>query len=371
MAYTLPVERIIVGDRHRKDMGDIEGLARSINELGLLHPIVVRPDGTLIAGERRLRAVQMLGWQDVPVTMVDLEDVVRGEFAENTIRKDFTITEALAIAEALEPMERAAAKERQEAQDFGRGVTPVKFTGVSADNNRALDHVATAVGMSRPTLLKAREVQAAALSDPDKFGDLPEKMDKKSVDSAFREYRRRQAKETPPLPSDKYRVIYADPPWYYAQSVDGYGPADRHYPTMETEAICALPVADLAEDNAVLFLWATSPKLIDALGVAEAWGFRYSGAMFVWDKVDHNYGHYNSVRHELLLICTRGSCTPDERTLFDSVQSIKRTKHSEKPEEFRQMIDKLYTHGRRIELFARGQHDGWDVWGQDAERDSS
>src|SRR5262249_20123630 len=73
------VHSIKVGLRHRRDMGDIDGLAKSISELGLLHPIVVNEDGLLIAGGRRLEAVKRLGWQDVRVTVVNIADVARGE----------------------------------------------------------------------------------------------------------------------------------------------------------------------------------------------------------------------------------------------------------------------------------------------------
>ena len=83
----------------------------------------------------------------------------------------------------------------------------------------------------------------------------------------------------------------------------------------------------------------------------------------MWDKVKHNMGHYNSVRHEFLLIGVRGSCQPDENQLFDSVQSIERTEHSAKPEEFRNIIQTLYPYGTRIELFARQEHEGWDYFG--------
>ena len=94
-----------------------------------------------------------------------------------------------------------------------------------------------------------------------------------------------------------------------------------------------------------------------------AWGFEYKTS-FVWDKVKHNFGHYNSVRHEFLLVCTRGSCTPDNSELLDSVQSIERSaKHSEKPEEYRKIIEKMYTHGRKLELFARSRHEGWEAYG--------
>jgi ParB family chromosome partitioning protein len=104
-APTRRIDEITVGERHRRDMGDIAGLAASMAELGLLHPIVVRPAGTLIAGERRLRAARMLGWTEIGVNVVDLEDIVRGEFAENAVRKEFTLSEAVAVMRAL----RAAA----------------------------------------------------------------------------------------------------------------------------------------------------------------------------------------------------------------------------------------------------------------------
>ena len=160
----------------------------------------------------------------------------------------------------------------------------------------------------------------------------------------------------------KYRVIYADPPWSYndKQNIEMLGGAEKHYLTMPLDEICKLPIP--AEDNAVLFIWVTSPMLEDSFKVINAWGFKYKTS-FVWDKVAHNMGHYNSVRHEFLLICTRGSCTPDVAKLFDSVVSIERTEHSRKPKEFRDMIDTLYPIGNRLEMFAREAPDGWDVWG--------
>lgn len=172
-------------------------------------------------------------------------------------------------------------------------------------------------------------------------------------------------KPTAPSMSGKYRIIYADPPWRYNDKlVDGYGPAEYHYPTMTIDELCRLPIKDMAESDAVLFLWVTSPLLEDSFRIVHAWGFEYKTS-FVWDKVKHNMGHYNSVRHEFLLVCTRGSCTPDNLKLYDSVQTIERTEHSVKPEEFRNIIDDLYTDGKRIELFARRPADGWEVWGNE------
>ena len=178
---------IQIGERHRKDMGDIEGLARSIDEIGLLHPVVVRPDGTLVAGERRIKACQMLGWLDVPVTVIDLAAIVRGECDENQKRKDWTPTEAVAIAKELEPLEREAARERYDSTRPG-----VDVNSTPTGRGAAMDKVADAVGMSRPTLTKAQEVMEAAAENPELFGDLPDKMDDTSIEKAYKEKRKRE-----------------------------------------------------------------------------------------------------------------------------------------------------------------------------------
>jgi site-specific DNA-methyltransferase (adenine-specific) len=171
------------------------------------------------------------------------------------------------------------------------------------------------------------------------------------------------------LTDKKYSLIYADPPWMYDGGKplsDKYGDVQKHYPPMETLDICNLPVNLLANKDCVLFLWATAPKLPEALEVMKAWGFQYKTCI-VWDKVKHNFGFYFSVRHELLLIGGIGKSTPDNTSeLHDSVISIERSKiHSEKPEYFRELLSKMYK-GNKIELFARVKSQNWDVWGNQA-----
>ena len=181
---------------------------------------------------------------------------------------------------------------------------------------------------------------------------------------------RRQARrakvldKAPSLPTGKYRVLYADPPWLYGNKLTaGYGGAAGNYPVMSISELCALDVESVAEENAVLFLWVTSPLLEEVFPVIQAWGFKYKASM-VWHKDAHNFGHYFSVRHEYLLLCTRGSCLPDSDKLLSSVVTVKRSKkHSQKPEEFRRIIEKMYTSGPKIELFAREKHAGWKTWG--------
>ena len=222
-------------------------------------------------------------------------------------------------------------------------------------------------------LCDAGKIQASAAAkiakEPKgKQKDLVDKIKKgEKPQEAHRQQRAEEAREASKLPATKYRVIYADPPWSYGNTQPDYHPEQRdHYAVMTLQAICELPVQEMVEKDAVLFLWVTSPILEDAFKVIHAWGFTYK-ASFIWDKIKHNMGHYNSVRHEFLLVCARGSCQPDERKLFDSVVSEERGEHSAKPETFRKIIDTIYPIGKRLELFRRGPAvKGWDAWGNEA-----
>jgi len=234
--------------------------------------------------------------------------------------------------------------------------------GVPA-SNALLDSGPTAgeLGLTRKQRSEAEE-----LSEMEQgiFEEI--KSGKKSKTKARRERKAREIAKKVSLPDAKYRLIYADPPWSYGNTQPDYYTEQRdHYPVMKLSEICSLPVSSICEDNSVLFLWVTSPILEESFQVIKAWGFKYK-ASFVWDKMKHNMGHYNSVRHEFLLVCVRGSCQPDVPKLFDSVQSIERSEHSKKPEEFYTIIETLYPNGKKIELFARGKRDGWDVFGHEA-----
>ena len=172
------IDSIIVGERHRRDMGDIVGLADSIaNNVGLLlQRIVVRRVGQewhLVSGARRLAAAKALGWETVPVEAhLDMDDAtaLRAEFAENVHRKDFTLSEAVAIKRALEPIERAAAKARQ-ALAGGKGRI-ASGNLPTATKGRAADKAAKATGMARRTLEKAEAIVDAAQAEPEKFSKL-------------------------------------------------------------------------------------------------------------------------------------------------------------------------------------------------------
>lgn len=169
--------------------------------------------------------------------------------------------------------------------------------------------------------------------------------------------------------SGQYRVIYADFPWLYNNRMPSGSGAIDHFPGMTVEQGCELPVKAHARPNAVLFFWVTAPWLYESPGpsdIIRAWGFEPK-SQIIWDKVEHVPGSYVSVRHEILIIATRGVGTPDRPTpMQDSVVTEKQLgAHSGKPETFRKIIERMYD-GPYLELFGRDRVEGWDVFGNDA-----
>ena len=129
-----------------------------------------------------------------------------------------------------------------------------------------------------------------------------------------------------------------------------------------------MEVDAIAARNSVLFMWATFPLLPDALEVVSSWGFKYKTA-FVWDKMRHNLGNYHNASAELLIVATRGSCVPDLSERQPQVVALPAGKHSSKPQEFVELIDRMYSKGPRIELFARSTSKPsiceWMLWGNE------
>ena len=178
--------------------------------------------------------------------------------------------------------------------------------------------------------------------------------------------------------SKRYRIIYADPPWLYDDKSAPRGGAETHYRCMSTAEICALPVKDIAAHSSVLFMWVTMPMLEEGLKVMKAWGFKYKTVGFTWVKTTRGgalymgMGHHTRANAEICLLGTRGFGVRRIDASIRNTQLHQRTRHSEKPEQFRHDIDKLYGPlPTRIELFARKAALGWDVWGDEVKSDVS
>ncbi|WP_338442277.1 MT-A70 family methyltransferase [Synechococcus elongatus IITB4] len=167
----------------------------------------------------------------------------------------------------------------------------------------------------------------------------------------------------------------ADPPWQYSNSQNGS--AGQHYNLMSTEDICALPVADLADDDSILLLWATNPMLPDALKVMERWGFTYKTKL-LWIKVKDNQegvpiervglsygtGYWLRGNTEDVLIGVRGK-PPVPRSLYLGLVS-NRFWHSRKPESVHHYAESICA-GPYLEMFARSRRPNWDTWGEEVE----
>jgi N6-adenosine-specific RNA methylase IME4 len=165
-----------------------------------------------------------------------------------------------------------------------------------------------------------------------------------------------------PMPEGLYELIYADPPWQLGNPDGPYAP-ESHYPTLPLEEIEALEVP--AAEDAVLFLWAVSALLPQALAVIEAWGFQYKSNL-VWEKEWIGPGVWLRNRHELLLVARRGAFSPPEpEDRVDSVLKAPRGRHSEKPARVYELIEQMYPHASKLELFARSQRPGWIAWGNE------
>jgi ParB-like chromosome segregation protein Spo0J len=213
LIYDVLIKDIVVGDRYRKDLGDLGSLAASIRGTpgGMLQPIVVNAQNKLILGQRRLEAARLLGWDAVPCIIANsFNDVLAALIAEsdeNTCRKDFTPSEAVAIGKAIENLEKPKAEERQKAtraKGKDKDGTPIigggKLPPPNGEKGKTRDKVAEAVGMSGRTYDKAKRVVEAAEKEPEKHAETLREMDRAGkVDAAYKKVK------TPTLTDEEAR----------------------------------------------------------------------------------------------------------------------------------------------------------------------
>lgn len=190
------------------------------------------------------------------------------------------------------------------------------------------------------------------------------------------------------FPTGKYKVIYADPPWQFeAWSHRGEGKgASQHYDCMSLADICALPVAEIAEDDAALFIWVVQPQLPEAMKLIEAWGFKFKTVAFAWIKMPKSWegdgqlsmmprikprmglGYHTRSGMEQCWLAIRGKGYKRQKQGVEQVLFSPLREHSRKPDEIAARIEALVGNVPRIELFARQNRPGWDAWGNEVGR---
>jgi len=372
----VPIASIRVENRFRRQMGDLKPLQDSIQEVGLLHPVVLNADYKLIAGARRLEACKRLGWKEIPARIVNLHDMaLRAEFDENVVRLDFLPSEAVALKRALEPIERQSAEQRrlEGVKTGGRGHKKLGGNLTPSLSGKTRDRLANCVGLSASSLRKAEAIVLAGEQAPERYGDLVEQMDKRyrSLSWVYRKLQVRQESEKlrsepPAMPSGRYSVITLDPPWPY-ESDNGNG-SEREllpYVSMSVEEIMALPVPYLLEDDAIVFLWTTNSRhLHDGFHCLEKWGLQYKTCL-TWIKNARSMGSVLRTITEHCLVGTFGKPLIALTTQVNVIYGGVGRTHSRKPESYFRLLDELCPckPGKKLEMFARNRREGWDAYG--------
>lgn len=353
---------------------EYQALEDDIHTHGQIEPIVLY-QGKILDGRNRYRVCRRLGVEPLFKTY-DGDDPVAFVISLNLKRRHLNESQRAMVATRLATMRRGDNQHTEISATSQKKAADLLH--VSPDSVQFAKRV---VESENPDLIAAVEqgkiaVSAAAglANKPREFQDavVAKVNEGIKVTEAQRQVRREELPaKVAALPADVYRVIYVDPPWSYndaRQTGDhrqSTGAFD-HYSLMSMEELEALDVKSLAAPDSVLFCWAVFPLLPEALELVEAWGFKYKTA-FIWDKGHGAFGHYHDAEAELLIVATRGSCTPDSDKKDKQVQRFARGEHSRKPEEWRALIDRIYAHGPRVELFRRGECPaGWAIWGAEA-----
>jgi len=180
----------------------------------------------------------------------------------------------------------------------------------------------------------------------------------------------------------KYNIIYIDPPWTYRDKAKaGNRGAECKYPVMSQKEIANLPINQIANDDCILFLWITMPKLDEVFAIINKWGFEYKTVAFVWVKKNKikdtpfmGMGRWTRANAELCLLATKGKPKRISASVHQIIDTLDDYSpviyspiegHSKKPDIVKDKIIELCSDLPRIEIFARQQTEGWDVLGND------
>jgi N6-adenosine-specific RNA methylase IME4 len=383
------INEIKIGKRLREiDNQKVGEIAESIKQIGLINPVTLDNNNNLLAGLHRLEAYKQLGYKTIDYIVCNQEGLYAElvQIDENLIRADLHYTDRAVflarrkeIYEELYPETKAISKGGKFKGNRYKKVVKetVSFTKNTARKtgltDRTIRHDIQIAEAFNPTDLEILKDKDISKKDALKTARLEEQKKGKVVKlyesgeaKNFHEAIRiisKQDKISVPLPDDKFDLVLADPPWEYDFAETENRAIENHYPTMKLKEIKSLKVP--ISDNAVLFLWATAPKLLEALEVMKSWNFVYK-TNAVWDKEIIGSGYWFRGQHELLLVGVRGNYSPPfPENRFSSVIRSKRTKHSKKPEIVYEILEKMFPDSKKLELFAREKRKGWTAWGNE------
>jgi N6-adenosine-specific RNA methylase IME4/ParB-like chromosome segregation protein Spo0J len=396
--------------RRTVDVKKVKELAESIKQLGLLNPITVNEDGTLIAGMHRLEACKLLGYEEIKVNKINLNLLLAelAEIDENLIRNELHWLESdkqlkrrKAIYEELHPETKqgtagaigkhnsaneiiSSAKTFTEdtADKLGQSQRNIQMSVARAENiiEEVEDDIKELdITKTEGTILarfepeqqkKIIEVkkQKTDFSIKEIVQEIKKEEKKIEREEVIKHTKEKIEKEEIIKPSGNFSVIAIDPPWDYSEKggtnnsnydQDGNrGQVD--YPTMTLEQIKNIELP--AKEDSVIFLWTVHAFLEDAFELLRNWGFTYKATM-VWDKEKMGMGRNIRLQCEFCLLATKGNPIIQGSATRDIMREPRR-QHSRKPECFYEMVETI-TIGNRLDYFSRENRNGWSVYGAD------
>lgn len=387
---------------------EFDALVEDIRSHGLREPIVrtwvVDPiyageqrKPLILDGRNRLRACEVA---KVRPEFRDYEgdDPMSFVMSLNLARRHLNESQRAMIAARALPIFEAQAKERQREGGRGKGMAnvPEPQRGTSRDHAasqtnvgaRTVQHAATVLAKATPEVVAAvdrgklavsaaaelsklspdRQREVLARSDTRKDGEIRGGLVRAYAKQAEKaEVARQIEAEPPPMPSGPFRVIVSDPPWAYDKRAgDASHRGDLPYPSMTTDAICALDVESMAHpDGCVLWLWTTNAFMRDAYRVLDAWGF-HEKTILTWAKDRMGLGDWLRGQTEHCILAVRGKPTitlSNQTTLLHAPLR----EHSRKPDQFYELVEALCP-GSKVEMFCRTPREGWAKWGAETEK---
>jgi len=364
-----------MGNRFRKEMGDLTPLEKSIAELNcLLHPIILDENLRLIAGKRRVVACKNLGWDKIPATIVNISLLKTGELDENICRKNFTQSELARVQKYLK-------------ESFEKSTNQGKRNDLTSTNklvqvNSTLGKVGKIFGESGEHVRRRLKIYDSIKNSPAKYHDLSVKLDDgnitiKTAHTLITTSERKFEKVK--IPKGQWNVIEIDFPWgYQNQSLGhtGSAGAKTQYPTIQPKQILDTEVPKFQKiiaKDAVLFMWVTVPLLseIIQLQILEKLGFQYK-TMISWHKLipkrifgGKGLGYWFEGEMEHCMVGIKGDIRPFRCNLPNFIEAPI-TKHSEKPTLFKELFEKAtknIPNRKCFEGYSRRYRKGWSAFG--------
>lgn len=365
------------------------GLREDMRTNGLHEPIVRNSaDGAIVDGRHRVRACDEIGieptFRDMDFTSD--EEILSFVLSQNLHRRHLDESQRAMVAAKIATMKEGRPSLTRQiclvSQDEAASLLNTSSRSVRSAKAIIEKGSEDLIALAEKGDVPVSVAEKIARMEPERQADFVTSIKKENAPPAHqilakmnRDTKRQEvvadAATMPPLSGliQRYPILLVDPPWSFPVPM---GHTDRsienHYPTMPLEAICELPVADVATPDATLFLWVTVPMAEAAFCVVKSWGFRYV-SQFCWIKPKQGTGYHARNRHELVYICRRGSLPLQEPgDTFESVMmGLPRVDaHSAKPDELMERIEQMYPDMPKIELFSRSARDGWAAWGFEA-----